>query len=387
VQVVDDHGTVLVASRRIEGRPPIFGFTPGTDRVGVRTVHGLHVPGSEHTTYRVAAIAARGPTGPATVYAGSDLESVDDSVDSLTDLLVIGLPLLLVLVAGTCWFVVKGALRPVERMRRELDAIDGGSLDRRMPSPAYDDEIGGLAQTLNETLERLESSNERQQRFVADASHELQSPLASTIAELEVALADPDDCDWPATAADVLDQHRRMTRLVADLLYLARLDDGATQSPPRTLLDLDEVVREEAARLRIRSRVPIDTSQVAPVEVRGGSEQLARVVRNLLENADRHARSQVDVSLTTVARNGRPLARLRIVDDGPGVDVEERTRIFERFARADASRSRATGGAGLGLAIARQIVERHGGTLELDPSMPTTCFVIELPVETTDVRA
>ena len=242
------------------------------------------------------------------------------------------------LVSGTCWFVVGRALRPVETMRRDLAVISPENLDHRVASTGNDDEIARLAQTLNDTLARLESFTDRQQRFVADASHELQSPLASSIAELELALADPEQCDWPTTASDLLTEQQRMTRLVQDLLFLARDDDGATDAR-QTLIDLDDVVRSEAARLRPRTTVPIDTSAVAPVEVRGGAEQLARVVRNLLENAVRYAATRVTVTLATGERDDRRVAVLTVADDGPGVPAAARERIFERFGRADESRA------------------------------------------------
>jgi signal transduction histidine kinase len=268
-------------------------------------------------------------------------------------------------------------------MRRDLAVISPQTLDHRVASSGNDDEIARLALTLNDTLARLESFTDRQQRFVADASHELQSPLASSIAELELALAEPEQCDWPATASDLLTEQQRMTRLVQDLLFLARDDDGANDAP-QTLLDLDDVVRSEAARLRSRTTVPIDTSAVAPVEVRGGADQLARVVRNLLENAVRYAATRVTVTLTTDDRDDRRVAVLTVADDGPGVPVAARDRIFERFGRADESRARGTGGTGLGLSIARRVAERHGGAITLDPSDAATRFVLVLPLPSAD---
>jgi signal transduction histidine kinase len=169
-----------------------------------------------------------------------------------------------------------------------------------------------------------------------------------------------------------------MSRLVSDLLYLAQADDGSSSPRRRGLVDLDDIVHEEVARLRAPEGVAVDTSKVAPAEVRGDRDHLARVVRNLLDNAGRYARSSITVALTTGGVDGAG-AELVVADDGPGVPPADRERIFERFTRLDGSRSRDTGGTGLGLAISREIVESHHGTLALAPSASGACFVVQLP--------
>jgi signal transduction histidine kinase len=267
-------------------------------------------------------------------------------------------------------------------MRRELDDITAHSLDRRVPLPDTDDEIGRLAHTMNEMLDRLEAFTDRQRRFVADASHELQSPLASSLAGLEVALAEPDDRAWRATAADLVAENERMTHLVADLLLLARLDEG-TATPPRTLIDLDDLVRGEVGRLTARAQVTVDADAVRPVEIRGNPGELTRLVRNLLENAERYAASRIEVSTDVERDDGEQFAVVVVADDGPGVPADDRDRVFERFARVDDSRSRGTGGTGLGLAIVRQVAERHGGTVTLEGPGPGARFVVRLPVAAT----
>ena len=279
------------------------------------------------------------------------------------------------LVGLVSWRIVGRALRPVDDLSREVADIGARDLARRVPESAGADEIAHLARTMNAMLDRLQSSTERQRRFVADASHELQSPLASSRADLDVALAHPGATDWAATATALVADNERMTRLVQDLLFLARADDGSAQVA-RGPVDLDDVVLAEVARLRSRTSLTLDASRVSPVEVRASSDQLARVVNNLLENAVRYGRERITVELAA----GGDDARLVIADDGPGVPPEDRERIFERFARLDSSRSRDTGGAGLGLAIAREIVEAHGGTLTLEPSEIGACFVVRLPL-------
>jgi signal transduction histidine kinase len=372
VQVVDARGVVLASSVNLAEDPPIARFRPPPGRSQVRTIHGLSFEVDSNDAFRVAASTVQTAAGPVTIYVGVNHERVGESVDAVRGIVVVGLPLLLVLVGGTSWYVVGRALRPVDAIRREMADISANDLGRRVPVPASDDEIGRLARTTNETLDRLESFTARQQRFVADASHELQSPLASSLADLEVALSHPDEVDWRETAAGLVEDNERMTRLVKDLLFLARSGQDASAAAP-VLVDLDDVVRTEVGR--VRSAVAVDTSGVAPVEVRGHPDQLARAVRNLLDNATRHARSIVRVELT---QNGS-LATLVVQDDGPGVPPEARERIFERFTRLDDSRSRSTGGAGLGLAITREIVEGHHGTIAAEFDGGRTRFVVRLP--------
>jgi signal transduction histidine kinase len=166
------------------------------------------------------------------------------------------------------------------------------------------------------------------------------------------------ETDWPATAAEVLDEHDRTARLLRDLLFLARADEGLGDAR-RTEVDLDDVVLAEVARLRPRATAVLDTSGVSAGRVRGDADALGRAVRNLLENADRHAAGVVRVDLT---RTGDDV-QLVVADDGPGIPPVDRARVFDRFARLDAGRSRAEGGTGLGLAITKQIVEAHDGSI------------------------
>ncbi|MGY1453150.1 sensor histidine kinase [Streptomyces sp. SS8] len=293
---------------------------------------------------------------PVTVYAGASLAEQEEAVSTVTGTMLAGLPALLAVVGGVTWLVTRGALRPVEGIRREMAAIAAGSdLSRRVPEPPSRDEVARLARTTNETLSALEASVERQRRFVADASHELRSPIASLRTQLEVAAAHPGLLDIDGAVHDTV----RLQALAADLLLLARLDAG--ERPGDARVDLYALVREELAQ-RTGDRVAValeDGEDGEPVEVAGSRGQLARVLGNLLDNAQRHAASRVRV------RVGREhgQAVLEVADDGAGVPEEERERIFERFVRLDDARSRDDGGAGLGLAIARDVAVRHGGGL------------------------
>lgn len=320
-------------------------FSDGTATVGRTTAD-----------YRFAAVEATTPDGVTlTVYAGAPLAAEQEAVNTVRGAMLTGLPLLLLVVAGVTWLVTRRALRPVEGIRREMAAITASEdLARRVPEPGSRDEIAALARTTNETLTVLEASVERQRRFVADASHELRSPIASLRTQLEVAEAHPELLDLPGAVADTV----RLQVLAADLLLLARLDAG--EKPGSATVELGALVREEVSqRAGDRIAVRVEVPEGGAFEVNGSRGQLSRVIGNLLDNAQRHAEASVAVS---VAADGRGV-RVEVRDDGAGVPEEERERIFERFVRLDDARSRDDGGAGLGLAIARDVASRHGGTL------------------------
>jgi len=309
--------------------------------------------------------------GQITLVAQRSLGEVNRTVDSVTAALFLGVPALVAAIAALAWYLAGRALRPVESIRAEAAAITATTMHRRVPEPETSDEVGRLAQTMNAMLDRLEESSTRQRQFISDASHELRSPVAAIRAQLEVALRRGGEADWPQVARRVLDEDSRLEVAVGELLELARIEEGADIDAVD--VDLDDVVLEEATRVRA---VAIDTSQVSAGRVAGDARQLARLVRNLLDNAAAHARSRVTVDVTATGDE----ARLVVDDDGPGVPPEERERVFERFTRLDEGRGRDGGGAGLGLAMVRAIAERHGGTVEVgDAPIGGARFVVRLP--------
>jgi signal transduction histidine kinase len=253
-------------------------------------------------------------------------------------------------------------------------SISHSRLDRRVPTPPTNDEIGRLARTMNEMLGRLEDASNRQRDFVGNASHELQSPLASFRTQLEVATAHPKGVDWPSLAKNLLADGNRMEGLVQDLLFLAR-EDAAEATRPTTPVDLDDIVFDEVSRMRTTCTADVHVDHVSAAPLPGHEEDLARLVRNLLDNACAYASSRVDVTLRT--KNGH--VELTVSDDGPGVDDEDKQRIFERFYRADPVRNRHTSGTGLGLAIAAAVAEAHGGTIAVTDGDPGARFVVTLP--------
>ncbi|TQM79765.1 signal transduction histidine kinase [Saccharothrix saharensis] len=271
--------------------------------------------------------------------------------------LVGGALLLTVLSAVVVWFATGRVLRPVEAIRREVADITGHDLSRRVPVPATRNEIARLAGTVNATLDRLQAAVEENRRFVADASHELRGPIAALRAELEIAHAHPDLTDWPAVVDGALQDTYRLQQLAGDLLLLARLDH-APGTVSNDVVDLAELVRSHTARRRGDHLLVTEVDE-GPVPVRGSRALLARLLDNLLDNAERHATGRVGVRLA--ATGG--VAWLDVVDDGPGIPLEDRERVFERFTRLDDARTRDTGGTGLGLPIARRIAELHSGEL------------------------
>ncbi|CAM5512210.1 two-component sensor histidine kinase [Streptomyces spiroverticillatus] len=379
VQVVTSEGQLVAVSKKLEAisgagsprvKPVAVGAVPAEDddaddaddpgrgevsRDEPRMSTGSATVDGDEGEYRFAAVEATRPDGrTVTVYAGAPLSGEREAVGTVRDAMLTGLPVLLVVVAGVTWLVTRRALRPVEGIRREMAAITASAdLSRRVPAPGTGDEVDRLAVTTNETLAALEASVDRQRRFVADASHELRSPIASLRTQLEVGAAHPELLDLEGAVEDTV----RLQDLAADLLLLARLDAG--EKPGAARVDLSALVRREVAQRADRDRIPVAVEVADGVEVAGSRGQLGRILGNLLDNAQRHAAGSVTVTLRAEA--GR--AVLEVADDGAGVPEAERERIFERFVRLDDARSRDEGGAGLGLAIARDVAHRHGGTL------------------------
>ncbi|MGH8972367.1 MAG: sensor histidine kinase [Acidimicrobiia bacterium] len=374
IQVVDARGRVVAASENYLSQPPILTGAPDDDG-RLRATAALPTDPEE----RIRITGRRLDTdsgGQATVFVANEYKPVERTENAVRRAVWFGAPALLALVAAFVWILVGRALRPVESIRRQVAAISESDLDRRVPEPDLGDEVGRLARTMNAMLERLQRAAERQRRFVSDASHELRSPLAATRTTLEVALTHPESTTLEATATDALAEAERMERLIADLLFLARGDEGRPAGGGGAV-DVDDVVRAEVARVRSRGRVAVDASGVDPGRVWGVAGHLEQAVRNLLENAERHARSAVSVSLSN---QGSALV-LEVTDDGPGVPAEDRERIFDRFVRLDEARGRDAGGAGLGLAITREIVVAHGGSVGVDDAPGGGArFVVRLPV-------
>jgi signal transduction histidine kinase len=367
-QVLDrDTGTVLAATDAADEASALSdreATAPGT----------ITLPGEDH-----AYVTAAERDGDLVVVAGRSSEQADATLATVGVMLAIAVPLLVALVAVTSWITAHRALAPVERMRREVDAVTGTDLSRRVDEPETRDEIGRLAHTMNGMLGRLEASAATQRRFISDASHELKSPLASLRQYAEVARLHPDRISPAELSEAVLDEGARLERLVQGMLVLARADERAL---PLTLadVDLDDLALAEARRLSASGAVETDASGVAPARVRGDLGLLQQVARNLADNAARHARGRVAIATRADASG----ATLTVDDDGAGIAERDRERVFERFVRLDDARARDTGGSGLGLSIVREIVAAHGGTVTIGTSpLGGARVVVQLPVPAT----
>ncbi len=263
------------------------------------------------------------------------LEDIGESTRALVVSLAVALPFVLLAVGVLAWWLVGRTLRPVEAAHR------------------------------------------RQEQFVGDASHELRAPLARIRSELEVDAAHPETADLVRTHASVLRETIGLQRLVSDLLDLARGDAEAADREHSERVDLDDLVLRSVRRLRAERGITVDMSRVSAAQVTGDPEELARVVDNLLDNAERYATRTVTIELAE--HDGHCV--LAVADDGPGIPADQREAVFERFSRLDGARTTASGGSGLGLALVRDIVQRHGGTVFVDPQVQLgTRFVVRLPL-------
>ncbi|MFE2917694.1 sensor histidine kinase [Kitasatospora indigofera] len=369
IQVTDATGAVVAASENLAGRAAI---APAA--AAGHNSYNLHALGDEHHQ-RVITVTTDTPTGPVTVRVGASLRTADAAEDLTTAALAALSGVLLLTIGVLTWRATGRALRPVEAIRAEVAAIGDRDLDRRVPEPRSDDEIARLAHTMNAMLERLEAAGARQRRFIADASHELRSPLAVLRTQLEVARTHPDPAVREDLVAGALQDTERLQSLAADLLLLARLDATGHDLPDREV-DLTGLVHTAVHAHGSRPH-PVDVHTAPGLTVAGNALWLGRLLTNLLDNAQRHARDTVTVTLGRDGRTGE--AVLDVTNDGPGIAPEDREKIFERFARLDDARSRDDGGTGLGLPIARDIATIHGGTLTVLDTPDGTTFRTRLP--------
>lgn len=331
------------------------------------------------TEYYVTTVRLQTGNGPAELSAYSPLVDVQQSVELLKRSLYIAVPALVAAVGVLAWAMTGRALSPVNAITRRVRDISSRTLYERVPVPHTRDEIEALARTMNQMLDRLEESSGRERQFLANASHELRSPVAAIRAQIETAMAYPDPDRWQQVGSTVLAQGSRLEDLVSNLFALTRLDESAGREMHATDVDMDELVMESTRHV---TRARLDLSRVGAARVLGDVQQLESVVRNLVDNAARHAESVVHIELTTEGET----ALLAVEDDGPGVPQDQREQVFKRFVRLEEGRSRDSGGAGLGLSLVREIVERHGGEVHLadakfDGATHGARFEVRLPLE------
>ena len=349
-QVLDAAGLVVASSANASRTLPVL----DTDEVTELHDGG---PATLRSGYderaRMVALTASWRGEPVTVVVSLPLRDVDGVLHALRVSLIGVVPTLTILLAGAIWLALGRALRPVEQLRRAAAAVAREGGPGVLPVPRADDELGALARTLNEMLDRLEHAAVRQRAFVEDAAHELRSPISALRATVEVARSHPDAFPSEELAADLEPEVLRMQSLVDDLLLLARV--GATQTR-RAELELADVVAEAVAAARSGKSIEVQGCGSAYAD----AGAVGRVVRNLVDNAARHARSRVRITIAEGA--------VTVEDDGDGIPTRDRERVFERFVRLDEAREREAGGSGLGLAIVREIARDHGGDVVLEES-------------------
>ena len=356
VQVIDAEGTVL---QRSPGAPSTPLIPVGDVGPGLRI--GMPEHDSPFGEIRFSAQTVIGPDEARyTVVVGEGSPLVVSTVGTVVTALAVAAPVVIAVSAAATYLLVRRSMRSVDDIRSRVADISTSDLTERVPVPDSRDEIAALAVTMNEMLARIEAGHAAQQRFVGDASHELRSPLATIISALEVAQAHPDLLNTELAQHTLMPEAQRMRSLIEDLLLLARADERGWNIR-RDDVDLDDLANGEIERLRRDSDLEM-TASIEPVRVTGDPAALARVLRNLLDNAARHACSVVEVDV----RRSDGRAVLTIGDDGPGIPVGDRLRVFDRFVRLDEGRSRGAGGTGLGLAIVSEIVAAHHGQVRIE---------------------
>jgi signal transduction histidine kinase len=346
-QVVDRAGTVLAAT---SAASPLLEIIP-IEQTSVGSADHTYTTTSSSlggNRFRVDVRSASYKNSTVVILVAAPFSDVEDTLNALHRVILVVLPMVLLAAAAATWLSVGSALRPVDELRAEADAVvaSGGSAAPRLAVPVGAAELRRLGETLNRMLARVHGAGEQQRAFIADAAHELRSPLASVLTQLEVALSTPTSAEeWPVIAADVFADAERLRRIADDLLLLAKLDAGG--SAGQGLVDVTELVEVQGP----------------PLEVQGDPQALGRLFDNLVTNAGKYATTV----RTSAVREGSSVI-VNIDDDGPGVPQEDRERVFERFVRLDSARSRDEGGTGLGLAIARAIARSHGGDVLLGDS-------------------
>ena len=367
VQILDENGTVVRAST---GAPDIRvdNARGGADDRGI-------VPRGRHEEEgRLDSASVSTQNGTFTVLVGAGDGDADALIAKFAVLLAILAPIITAVAGGATYYLVGRSLRSMERLRQRVSEITAADLSERVPISERHDEITALAETMNDMLGRIEVGQASQRRFVSDASHELRSPLATIAGVLELGREDPASIDADMLDGTLIPEVSRVQRLVEDLLVLARADEGGIQLRLEDI-DLDDIARNEARLLRTQCAHTV-VVELSPTRVRGDHSALTRLLRNLAVNAARHAESRVEVSV----RHDETLAYVVIADDGPGIAIEDRVRVFERFVRLEEHRTRGQGGSGLGLAIVAEIVSAHGGEIVIgDRPGGGTSVTVRLP--------
>jgi heavy metal sensor kinase len=307
-------------------------------------------------------------------------KETDELIFDLTSAYAAALSVAVLVAALGVWWITRKALQPLQQVAAAAEQIDAKALSRRLPEPQARDEVGRLVQVLNRSFDRLERRFEQATRFSSDASHELKTPLTIMRGEIEAALkAEQDNPEIQSLLESLLAETQRLCDIVEKLLLLSRADAG-TLTLTKEILDFSAICHElvEDAEILAKPKRITTEFDISPgVEVLGDESYLRRVLLNLLDNAIKYNVEGGSLSISLTKSDA--LAVLRIANLGPGIPKEHETRVFERFYRADPSRSSSTSGSGLGLSMCREIVAAHGGQMWLDqPGSGWTAFIVTL---------
>jgi signal transduction histidine kinase len=358
-------GKLIGSSANLEGIGPLvrsvsLGTNPRLTTISTRQFGEL----------RVLEQQLGGRSAPILVEA-QQIDQIADATRSLEERLAVGAPILALIFGALIWFVVGRAMKPVEATRLAVAGIADLANGERVENPGTGDELERLVTTMNLLLDRLQASFEREQQFVSDASHELRSPIAAVRAILESeALVGTEQVPPHASALEAL---QRLQDVADQLLILDRSNDSRRDPRP---VDVDEWVLAVAQQLRQTTSLAVDTRSVSAGQVLATEIDIMRIVDNLASNAARYARSTLKFSLS----EEQGWVRIEVEDDGPGIPADMQSIVFERFSRLNDDRSSDEGGAGLGLAIVRELADRHGGSIHVISKADTgASFIVLLP--------
>ncbi len=372
IQVIGPHGDVVKRAGSATATPLL-----AVNRFDDKLIRGMSDDAVANDDMRVSGQRVNTAHGTYTVIVGGGSEAVEATARTVALLLACGAPIIVGVAAAATYRLVRQSLQSVDAIRSRVAEISASDLAERVPVPGSSDEISALAVTMNEMLARLEANHRAQQRFVGDASHELRSPLTTIISGLEAAEDHPELLSTGMASTTLLPEAHRMRTLIDDLLLLARADEKRLVSSTHDV-SVSDVAEAEVARARQNARCAIH-SVITSVQIVGDSTAISRVIRNLLDNAIRHATSRVEVCVGN--QDGEAI--IAISDDGPGIAPKDRARVLERFVRLDSDRSRSSGGAGLGLAIVAEVVAAHGGAITVGGRLDRgTTIQVSLPQHT-----
>lgn len=371
VQIIDHAGNVVQRSDSAPSQPLI---APAS--IGTTLVTGLQEHEPTDGDMRISGQTADVAGGRYTILVGAGSEAIESTVKIVLILLAGASPIVTAVSATVTYLLVARSLRSVDAIRTRVADISTSDLSDRVPVPVNHDEISALAVTMNEMLARIEAGHDAQRRFVGDASHELRSPVAAILSALDVAAAHPEFLNEELTTSTLRPEAQRMESLVEDLLLLARADERGLTLQHKDV-DLDDVASNELGRLLRETTLTVD-ADLAPTRLIGDRGGLSRVLRNLLENAARHAASRIEFRVRADGSD----AVLTVGDDGPGIPEHDRERVFDRFVRLDSARARSGGGTGLGLAIVSEVVAAHGGSVAIgDRPGGGALVTVQLPLK------